>query len=293
LGRWIGADVHPAPAPTTDVFPAARGDLTRFELTPGEVERFERDGFVSGLDVLDARAVEELRARLGELGRRLPELREQLYEVEHAWLASPDEVVLHFLGAWLVDEWFHDLVFHPRVTVPLAQLLGARRLRFWHDQVFWKPAGHAGVVPWHQDYSYWTRTTPARHITMFVALDDMSATNGGLEYVPGSHRWPLLPRVDFGGPRRQLDAHLAPEQRAAFTPTQVELRAGQASVHHSHTVHGSAANASDGPRRAIVLNYMDADTRSADDAPLLAGTAAIPRGARVEGPHFPIVLERG
>ena len=280
--------------PITGTFPRADGaDLARFELSPDQVETFSRDGFLTGIDLLEPAQVEGLGERLAAVGERLPELRARLYEVEAAWRERPDEVVLHFLGAWRVDEWFHDLVFHPGVTVPLAQLLGVERLRLWHDQVFWKPAGHPGVVPWHQDYSYWRRTGPAAHISMFVALDDMGAFNGGLQYVPGSQRWGLLPQADFGGDMDQALAHLSDGERAAFRPRQVELRAGQASIHHCRTLHGSAGNPSDAPRRAIVLNFMAPGTRVADDSqPLLAGTPPLARGALVEGVHFPIALDR-
>lgn len=60
------------------------------------------------------------------------------------------------------------------------------RLRFWHDQVFAKPPRHPGVVPWHQDYAYWTRTEPACHITLNLLLDDADEENGCLQFVPGS-----------------------------------------------------------------------------------------------------------
>lgn len=43
------------------------------------------------------------------------------------------------------------------------------------------------------DYSYWTRTTPMAHMTVHIALDDETSSNGGLCYVPCSHKWPLLP----------------------------------------------------------------------------------------------------
>jgi len=53
-----------------------------------------------------------------------------------------------------------------------SQLLGDKPVRFWHDQLFYKPAKKGGVVAWHQDYSYWTRTKPIAHITCWTALDD-------------------------------------------------------------------------------------------------------------------------
>jgi len=176
----------------TDAFPRAKTaeERARWELTDEQVERFHEQGFLLDLPLLDAQQVAELRKRLDHIGENLDALKDRLYEVEEAWQQRPDEVVLHLLGAWRVDNWFHDLVFHPGVTTPLAQLLGVDELRFWHDQVFWKPPRHPGVVPWHQDYSYWTRTAPAQHITMFVALDDMdletAACNTCLVAIAGS-----------------------------------------------------------------------------------------------------------
>ena len=68
--------------------------------------------------------------------------------------------------------------------------------------------------------------------------------------------------------------------------------AGHATLHHARTLHGSGPNRTARPRRALVLNYMAPDTRVADDsAPLLRGVPLIPRGALIEGAHFPIVLD--
>ena len=280
--------------PLTGRFPAPhdRSARRRWSLGPQRLAEFEERGLVAGLPVLTPTETAELRGRLDAIGRRIHALEPVLYEVEAAWLERPDEVVLHFLGAWLVDELLHDLVFHPAVTVPVAEALGTRRLRFWHDQVFWKPARHPAVVPWHQDYSYWTRTGPPAHATMFISLDDMGPENGGLEYVPGSHRWGLFPPQPFGGELDAILPHLSDEQRAAFRPEPVVLRAGEASIHHSHLVHGSRANPSDRPRRGAVLNYMADGTLVTDDRePLLRGVEPIPAGRPVAGPHFPITLD--
>jgi ectoine hydroxylase-related dioxygenase (phytanoyl-CoA dioxygenase family) len=278
-------------SPLGATFPGADGSGS-YELSAAQIEEFHERGCLTGLDLLDPDQVAALLERLGAMGKRIQELEPELYEVETSWCERPDEVVLHFLGAWRVDELFHDLIFHPGATTPLAQLLDTPRLRFWHDQVFWKPPRHPGVVPWHQDYSYWTRTGPPAHVTMFIALDDMGPENGGLEYVPGSHRWGLLPLQDFGGDLNALEGALTAEQRAAFRPEPVRLRAGQASIHHSHMVHGSRANTSDQPRRAAVLNYMADGTRALDGAPLLRGVPPIPMGSPIEGDFFPVVLER-
>ena len=181
------------------------------------------------------------------------------------------------------------LAFDERATRPAARALGVSTLRLFHDQVFAKPPHHPGVVPWHQDYSYWTRTAPVQHVTVNLMLDDADEHNGCLMFVPGSHRWPLLPKLPFDAPLEAVREHLPPG--AAFSPLAVPVRAGQATLHHSHTLHGSGPNRSDRWRRAAVLNYVGPEVRVADDsAPLLRGVEWLPVGAELRGRWFPEVL---
>ncbi|MAG58789.1 MAG: phytanoyl-CoA dioxygenase family protein [Planctomycetes bacterium] len=287
-------DLVRAHAPVTDAFPGLReaDDIDRFRLDETQVAHFEEHGYVAGIRILDDAQVQELRTRLETLRTRIVEGDARVYEVEAAWRERPDEVVFHFLGAWMVDAWFHDLIFHPAATVPMAQLLGVERLRFWHDQVFHKPPGHPGCVPWHQDYSYWTRTTPARHLTLNVVLDDADEENGCIQFVPGSHRWPLQPQVPFDADMGRFEEGLPQDLRDAFRPVPIPLNAGEASIHHSHLVHGSGPNAAGRPRRALVLNTMAPHVRVADASrPLLDGVPLIAEGEVVQGDHFPIVLD--
>jgi ectoine hydroxylase-related dioxygenase (phytanoyl-CoA dioxygenase family) len=262
-----------------------------FSLSNEQVERFHRDGFLAGIDVLDGRQLAAVRAAVAAVIGDLERHRDRLYEVERAFSERPGEVVCHFLGGCRVDPVLAELIRLPAATVPCAQLLAVDALRFWHDQVFAKPPHHPGVVPWHQDYSYWTRTVPACHITVNIMLDDADAESGCLAFVPGSHRWGLLPKLPFDAPLAAILPLLPPG--AEFLPVTAPLRAGQATIHHSHTLHGSDRNRSDRWRRAAVLNYMGAHVRVADGSrPLLHGVPLLPTGAVVDGPDFPIVWRR-
>lgn len=258
-------------------------------LSSEQVADFERDGFVGPVDVLTGDEVEAVRQAVAEVIADLDRLAPRLYEVEQAYCDRPDEVVCHFLGGFRVHPVLRDLVGHRRVTEPCAQLLGVDRLRFWHDQVFAKPPQHKGVVPWHQDYSYWTRTAPACHITMNLMLDDADQESGCMQFVPGSHRWGLMPQIAFDAPLEAIRAHLPDD--VAWAPRAVPVRAGQATLHHSHTLHGSDWNRSARWRRATALNYMGPHVRVADGSqPLLRGVPPLAEGALVEGPDFPLVL---
>ena len=260
-------------------------------LTPSQRDQFARDGFLGPIDILQPGEVERVRAAVADVIECLDEFEPRLDEVERAYTERPGEVVCHFLGGWRVHPALGALIRDPRITTPCAELLEVDRLRFWHDQVFAKPPRHPGVVPWHQDYSYWTRTAPACHITLNLMLDDADEDSGCLQFVPGSHRWGLLPKLPFDAPLEAIRAHLP--NGAKWNPVAVPVRAGQATIHHSHTLHGSDQNRSARWRRAVVCNYMGTHVRVADGSqPLLRGASPIAVGALVEGESFPVVWER-
>jgi ectoine hydroxylase-related dioxygenase (phytanoyl-CoA dioxygenase family) len=114
------------------------------------------------------------------------------------------------------------------------------------------------VCVWqHQDYSYWTWTKPQAHLTCWIALDDATAANGTLCYVPGSHRWDLKPVTGLTGDLNAVHAVLSPSEIAEFEAARpMELTRGLANFHHGMMMHGSTANTSDRSRRAAVVNVF-------------------------------------
>jgi hypothetical protein len=253
------------------------------------VRFFHENGYLSGVRVLSDEQVEQLRGELQELFDPAHPGNALFHEYHSNESPDPSRVLFHALGAWRIKPGFHDLLWHPAFTVPASQLLDGG-VRFWHDQLFCKPAQHGGVVAWHQDYSYWTRTRPMAHLTCWVALDDATRDNGCLQYVPGSHRWELLPITGLAGDMDAIQAVLSEEQRRQFRPVAVELKKGYASFHHPLMVHGSYANSTDRPRRATVINVFRDGTRSASDAPLLKGVPPVPKGEPMGGRFFPLLL---
>ena len=85
---------------------------------------------------------------------------------------------------------------------------------------------------------------------------------------------------------------LSDEQMALFDkPAMVEVKAGEASFHHPLTVHGSEANRSARPRRAVVLNFVRDGVRSVSDEPLLKGVPVVPSGESLGGQFFPLLYD--
>lgn len=268
------------------------GDV-RLALTDDQIASYHEQGYLSGVRILDPRQLEILRRELREVMDPDHAGREWWYEYHSNESKGPDSILFHALGAWRIQPGFHDLLWHPAFTIPASQLLGGT-VRFWHDQLFCKPAKHGGVVAWHQDYSYWTRTEPIAHLTCWIGLDDSTRENGCLHYIPGSHRWPLLPVTGLAGDMNAIREVLTPSQWEAFQrPVAVELKAGECSFHHPLMVHGSHANHSARPRRATVINVIRDGVRSVANEPLLAGVPIIPRGEPLGGRFFPLVSSPG
>ena len=304
----MARDLAAHSAPITELFPKAAGpeDWRRFTLGEDRIARFEADGFLTGIPMLDHGQVERLRADLAVLMDPDHDGRDLWYEYDHDASANPGTTLFHAVGAWRVSPAYHDLLWHPAFCVPAAQILGGP-VRLLHDQLFCKPAGNGGVVAWHQDYSYWTATQPLAHLSCWIALDDATRENGCLWYVPGSHRWGLLPITGLTGNMEAIRSVLTDAQIDRFRPVPIELKKGEAALHHPLLVHGSFESRSDRPRRGTVINALRDGAQFAVDFPLIDGVPswlvvptdatgefdeqAEPKGSKLGEPFFPLLID--
>jgi ectoine hydroxylase-related dioxygenase (phytanoyl-CoA dioxygenase family) len=270
--------------------PSRAEEWARYRLSDEQVDFYQEYGYLAGVRILDDEQIEVLREEVASLVDPKHPGNHLFYEFNSNESADPQKVLFHALGAWRIAPGLHDMLWNPAFTVPASQLLGGA-VRFWHDQIFYKPAHHGGVVIWHQDYSYWTRTQPMAHLSCWIGLDDSTQANGCVHYVPGSHRWNLLPREDFANDMDAIRSSLTPEQEREFKPVAIELKKGECSFHHPLMVHGSYENRTELPRRAVVLNVFRDGVVSASDAPPLDGVPPIPKGAKMSGQFFPLLFD--
>ncbi|HEY4286285.1 MAG TPA: phytanoyl-CoA dioxygenase family protein [Puia sp.] len=272
-------------------WPEKAEDWEQYRLSAEQIAFYNEFGYVSGIKLLDEDQVDRLNAELAPITDPTHPGNPLFYEFASNESANSDSVLFHALGAWRITPGFHDVLWNPAFVMAASQLLGDRAVRFWHDQLFCKPALHGGVVAWHQDYSYWTRTTPLQHLTCWVGLDDATTENGCLYYVAGSQHWGLLDKPELAGDMEGLMDYLTPEQKIAFRPVPIPLKKGYATFHHPLMVHGSYANRSEKSRRAFVLNVFADGTLSNSDSGLLPNTPNIPKGEKMEGPFYPLLFD--
>jgi len=277
----------------SDMFrwPVTDSEWKKYKLSGEQIAFFNRNGYVSNVKLLETDQVDQLNDELKLIMDPDHPNHHLYYEFHSNESADPDKIIFHSLGHWRITPGFHDVLWNPAFIMAAFQLLGNRAVRFWHDQLFCKPAKHGGVVAWHQDYSYWKRSVPMQHLTTWVGLDDASEENGCLQYIPGSHRWGLLEKPGLTGEMDGLKAYLSSEQADALqNPLPIEMEKGHATFHHPLLVHGSFENLSERPRRAFVLNVFADGTSSDSNEPLLEGVPVVPKGNKIEGKFFPLLF---
>ena len=88
------------------------------------------------------------------------------------------------------NEAFRRLGAHPRLLEPVQQLLDGPV--YMHQfKVNAKAAFDGDVWQWHQDYGTWHRDDEMpepRAMNIAVFIDDVTAANGPLLFIPGSHK---------------------------------------------------------------------------------------------------------
>ena len=123
--------------------------------------------------------------------------------------------------------------------------------------VLWNKAAHAGTeLPWHQDDGRFWGIDRRPCLQIWTALDDANEDSGCLEFVPGTHLDGLA--SPEGG---TVQAERFAESNAAAKVLKITARAGEAILIHNHVWHRSGRNATNLPRRAIGISYLDAATR--------------------------------
>lgn len=239
--------------------------MTELTLTPEQVDSFHADGVVQLDHIIDDETVEILRAACDRLFRGEFETGITPDEVNWQEATGDPSLTRQICNGWKADREIARVMLREDFGRVLAGLAGWPGIRIMIDNLLWKPAG-ARALGYHQDNAYLSWYTPQELISLWIALDDTSVDGGTIEMVRGSHKWAQpKPEGEFHGPqeyRKYMDAAAAAEGvEPEIVP--VVVKKGGGSIHHGGVWHGSDANRSAAPRRALVLHAMSSEAKYA------------------------------
>lgn len=234
------------------------------QFTDEQRRRFDEDGFL----ILDRLVAEAEAARVAARFELLfrGEFETGLYPDEWNWREGrdPADRTRQICNGWRSDTTVASLVLGAEVGRLCAELAGWPGSRIVQDNVVWKPPG-AKALGFHQDDSYAGWIDPPHMLTCWVALDATTAAGGTIEYVRGSHKWPVSPPIrQFHAPddyRRELKEAAAAVGIRDYEIVPVEVPPGGCAFHHGATWHGSDTNRDRRPRRSAVSHCMSSEAK--------------------------------
>jgi len=227
-------------------------------LSPVEVERYRRDGYLFPFEVLSAGEVAETRRRIEAFEKKLGgPLPKELRHRPHLYSSTIDAIVRS-----------------PRILDRVESLLGPDIL-CWESVLFIKEAKDPAYISWHQDAAYWG-LEPYDVLTAWVALSPSNRRSGCMRVLPGSQAGDISAHVDTYAPNNMLSRgqEMAVEVDEAKV-VDIELAPGSMSLHHVKIAHGSDPNTADDRRIGLAIRYIPAHVRQTigrdDTATLVRG----------------------
>ena len=225
------------------------------KLTNEELKRFDEDGYL----FFPGKFTPEEAAMLKQEAEAVYAL-----DREEVWRES-NGIARTAFAAHKYNEGFRRLGAHPRMIEPVEQVLDGKV--YMHQyKVNAKAAFDGEVWQWHQDYGTWKRDDDMpepRAMNIAVFLDDVTAANGPLLFIPGSHK---LGVVEAGHdlettsyPLWTLDREKVSELAAQGGCVAPTGPAGSMLMFSSLLVHASPPNISPFGRTIVYLSLCHVD----------------------------------
>jgi phytanoyl-CoA hydroxylase len=225
-------------------------------LNSAQIEQYKELGYLVVPDVLDGKLLAEVRKAVDEIvaGAATLTQHNDVYDLEDTHTRTVPRVRRiktphkHF-------PLFAELTRHQRITDILADLLGPH-IRLHGSKLNMKSPGFGAAVEWHQDWAFYPHSNDDVLATGLY-LDDCELDNGPLLVLPCTHKGPVFDHHSNGFFAGTMD----PELKTLDYASAVALTgsAGSMTIHHVRTVHGSALNTSNKPRRLLLHEYAAVD----------------------------------
>jgi len=215
------------------------------KLTADQLRFYNENGYLSGFRVFDAGQTAQARERSDALLER--------FICEGKGSYAIDRYQDRFATIW-------DLATAPTILDYVEDLIGPD-IVCWATHYFCKLPGDRKGVAWHQDCSYWP-LTPSKTVTVWLAIDDVDRENGCMRVIPRSHLYGHL-KFRESDPSEQNVLSQTIEGAERFgAPADIEMKAGEISLHSDLLIHGSLANLSERRRCGLTLRYCPPDVRA-------------------------------
>ena len=213
-------------------------------LSSNQLKQYEDEGFVSPINIFSKEKANEIRNEIELIEKEIP-----------GELDNSGRYNAHLISP-LLDEVTH----HPKILDAVQSLIGEDIL-VCGTTLFIKNPDEKGFVSYHQDAKY-IGLEPHNWVTAWVAITDSNENNGCMRMWSGSHKDNLKDHDQMFNEGNLLTRGQTINNVPKEKTTPLVLTAGQMSLHHPTTVHGSELNKSDDRRIGFVIqSYIGTNVR--------------------------------
>lgn len=206
---------------------------TNQNLAASQLREYARNGIVYPIEVMPGSKAQNYRARFEEL---------------EAELGGQTRYVAM---THLYFRWAFELAVQPKILDVVERILGPDLL-VQSTLILCKYPNDESFVTWHQDFNYASQNLSPT-ISAWLALSDSTRQSGCLRAIPGSQHAGVLPHADAVVKNNMLTYSLEVDDSSAID---VELKAGEMSLHQAGIIHGSLPNKSGDKRIGFIIRFV-------------------------------------
>lgn len=221
------------------------------DITPTQIDAYREQGFVVIENFLSPAELEHWREVTADA------IRVRLADSQNlSNQADPEAFYAQVFTQCLRLADIHDgmakLIFNEELGRVVGTLAGVDGIRIWHDQALVKPP-YGNHTAFHMDNPFWSFSSKDA-ISIWVALDDATLSNGCLWYLPGTHRQATYESTGIGQNLGGIFKTYPEWKKIKAMPA--VCTAGSAVFHNGLIAHGAGVNMTPFPRRAMTCAFM-------------------------------------
>ena len=222
-------------------------------------KEYDKNGYAIIRDVIDPELFSEVEDHVHWLSKKYPDTRPEAFH--HSLLVH--------------DPFIHHLLDNKNLLDIIEAIIGPDIALFGAHYIAKKPYD-GKPVGWHQDGSYWP-LEPMEVVSVWLAGTDSTTENACMRVIPGTQNKKMLKpseMINLDTEEYVLDLAIRPGDIDDADAVDIELKAGDISIHNPSIVHGSNSNVSDKWRIGLTLRYIPTSTyvnREGWDCILLRG----------------------
>lgn len=211
-------------------------------MTQDAAQTYAAQGFLTRVDLFSASEIDHYRACFDELEER----------------EGREKCQIGLQARHLDEEFIWQMATDSRVLDAMQEVMGADiMLLSTHFFCKYPDPEAKKFVAWHQDVTYWGLQPPEAH-TAWVAIDDSDPENGCMRVIPGSHKNGIATHGEStqAGNLLSVNQEIPDELVDTSQAFDLELSAGQLSIHDGQLYHASNPNTSQRRRCGLTLRYI-------------------------------------